>query len=88
MDFELELEEREKNNMEIMLDGLIIKIPENLIEEMMNLYHIKEEQTKEMITRQARAFKECLIFNNEYDEETFEKKYIQYLDEDLDFYRP
>ena len=87
MDLELELEEREKNNMEIMLDGLTLEIPEKLVKEHLEIYGCGNQELHEVLTEQANAYKKCLISNNEYQKCSFEKMFINHIDNGLAFYR-
>lgn len=80
--------ERETNQMELIIDGLTIEIPENLIQERMDLMDISREKVEEMIYKQIKEYKECLLFNKKYNRSVFAQKFIDYLDSELAIYRP
>ena len=88
MDFNLEIDEKEKEGMELTIDGLTIIIPENLVEERMNLVGETRGEIQKEFERKAYNLKECFVMTNKYNPSTFEKLYIDYLDSELDIFRP
>jgi len=88
MDFELDYnDERERDSMEITMDDLTIEIPEELIEERIKLTGYTREKTQDLLEKKATVFKKCLISNNEYDKNTFEKIFINHLNSEMAVYR-
>jgi len=87
MDFEYELEEREKNNMKITIDNLTIEVPEKLNEERMNLMAMNKEEVKQSLERRMKNLKDCLLLTKTYKAETFEKRFLEYLDSEMAIYR-
>lgn len=88
MDFELEIDEKEKDGMELVIDGLTITIPEHLVEERINLTGMQKEEIKEHLIESGQTLKKCWLKNNTYNPSTFEKKYIDWLDNEMSIYRP
>lgn len=89
MDFELDYErERELEGMIIEIDGLEIEVPENLIQEKMNLIEKSREYVINRYKEKAIVYKNCLLKNNKYSDDTFEQEFLEYLDDELDIFRP
>lgn len=89
MDFELDYErEREFNGMILEFEGMEINIPEELVEEIISLMKIEEYELQKVILEDAKIFKECLVHNKEFDLKTFEDKFLKYLNNELDIFRP
>lgn len=87
MDFYDIEDEREKENMELIIDGLKIEIPEELVQERIELMDISSEEVREILIHQANKYKKCLTSNGKYNVNTFESKFVAYLDSEMDVYR-
>jgi len=81
---ELELE---VCSMELEIDGLKIEIPENLVQERMELIGISREEVQEKLEKKLQVFQKCLISNNEYNENTFGDRFVRHIDSEMAIYR-
>ena len=79
--------EKETDGMKLTIDGLKVEIPEKLIKERIELIGISRDEVQEKLEKDARIYKECLLFNKKYNPENFEQKFVAYLDSEIAIYR-
>ena len=65
--------------MELIIDNLIVKIPEELVQERMYLMHIDRQKVHEILLEQVKEYKECFLHNKKYNENTFEQTLLFFL---------
>lgn len=87
MDLDFDIEEREKEIMIIEVEGMELEIPEELIQERMELIGDSREQIENSLVKKAYAYKKCLISNNIFDKISFNTTFVNYLDSDMRIYR-
>jgi len=90
MDFELELDEREKDNiMTLVLDEITLEIPEELIKEREKLMHFPSRKKNiEHIKYEHNIFLDYFLEKHNQDLTKYNQEFINYLNGQIEWFRP